>query len=438
MSNVNIFGGGLAGCEAALYLANHGVKVKLFEQKPHKYSPAHKIEGLAELVCSNSLKADRVGSASGLLKAEMMLLGQSLLTIAQECRVAAGGALAVDRYVFSQLVTDKIKAHENIELIYTEATEFIKNGINIIATGPLTEGELAKEIKYATGSESLSFYDAAAPIITADSLDMTKVFAASRYERGDADYLNCAFDKKGYDDFYAALVTAERAQTHEFEKEPDVYEGCMPIEIMAKRGADTMRFGPLRPVGIIDPATEKRPWANVQLRAENKECTMYNLVGFQTNLKFGEQKRVFSMIPGLENAEFVRYGVMHRNSFIDSPNLLNKDLSLKNMPDIFFAGQITGFEGYVESMASGLLAARAVLNRIKGKDIEQYPLNTMCGALLHYIFTTNKSFQPMGANMGLLPPCEHRIKDKQERYAIVAQKSLTAMEKHLAGRIALE
>lgn len=433
MSIVNIFGAGLAGCEAALYLASNGVKVKLYEQKPLKFSPAHKIEGLAELVCSNSLKADRVASASGLIKAEMNLLGQSLLTIAQDCRVAAGGALAVDRYEFSRLVTEKIKANENIELINAEATAFIENEINIIATGPLTEGALAQEIKNITNSDSLAFYDAAAPIITAQSLDMNKVFAASRYERGDADYLNCAFDKKGYEDFYAALITAQRAETHEFDNEPNVYEGCMPIEIMAKRGVDTMRFGPLRPVGIVDPITNKRPWAVIQLRAENKECTMYNLVGFQTNLKFGEQKRVFSMIPGLENAEFVRYGVMHRNSFINSPQLLNKDLSLKNKNNIFFAGQITGVEGYVESMASGLLAARAVFNRIKGMGVEEYPRSTMCGALLNYIFTHNKAFQPMGANMGLLPPCEKRIKDKQERYAVVAQNALAAMQEHLGG-----
>lgn len=428
MSVVKIIGAGLAGCEAALYLANKGVQVHLFEQKPLKYSPAHKMDGLAELVCSNSLKADRLGSASGLLKAEMQMLGSSLLNIAEECRVAAGGALAVDRNEFSAAVTKVVKQNKNITVHYEEVTKIDVNELTLVATGPLTEGSLAQNIAQLTGADSLSFYDAAAPIITAQSINTDIAFAASRYERGTADYLNCAFNKENYNTFYDALVNAESAQLAQHDKELSVYEGCMPIEVMAKRGADTMRFGPLRPVGITDPQTDKRPWAVVQLRAEDKARTMYNIVGFQTNLKFGEQKRVFSLIPGLENAEFVRYGVMHRNTFINSPKVLNTNLSLKNHENVFFAGQITGFEGYVESMASGILAARFIMQRLENKEPLQLPQNTMCGALLKYINEENKNFQPMGANMGILPPCEKRIKDKRLRYEIVAQNAIDALK----------
>ncbi len=427
MNKVTILGAGLAGCEAALWLAGKGVKVELWEQKPQKFSPAHKSAGFAELICSNSLKAERLDSASGLLKAEMKLLGSSLLPAAEATRVAAGGALAVDRDKFSAAVTGLVEENENITLHREEVTSINENELTIVATGPLTEGALAAEIARLTGGSELSFYDAAAPIVTAESLDMDKVFAASRYGRGDADYLNCPFNKEEYEAFYAALSTAERAQLHEFDGELSVYEGCMPIEVMAGRGADTMRFGPLRPVGLTDPRTGHRPWAAVQLRRENEEGTLYNLVGFQTNLKFGEQKRVFSLIPGLENAEFVRYGVMHRNTFLNSPCLLTGGLALKEHPNIRFAGQITGFEGYMESAACGLLAARAVWAKLCKQELSLPPANTMLGQLVRYITTENKNFQPMGANMGLLPPLENHVRDKRLRYAALAERAVADM-----------
>ena len=356
-----IIGAGLAGCEAALWLAGRGVQVTLYEQKPVHFSPAHKSAGFAELICSNSLKAERLDSASGLLKEEMRRMGSSLLPAAEAVRVAAGGALAVDRDAFSARVTALVEAHPNITVRREEATAIDESAPVLVATGPLTEGALAGEIARLTGGSRLHFYDAVAPIVTAESLDYGKVFAASRYGRGVADYLNCPFNKAEYEAFHAALVAAERAPLHDFDQnaqaapDPDavgkkadavtVYEGCMPIEIMAARGADTMRYGPLRPVGLVDPRTGHRPWANVQLRAENRQRTLYNIVGFQTNLKWGEQKRVFSMIPGLEQAEFVRYGVMHRNTFLDAPRVLTGELCLKEHPNVFFAGQITGFEG---------------------------------------------------------------------------------------------
>lgn len=426
---IRIIGAGLAGCQAALYLAGKGYQVNLYEQKPRKFSPAHKNPGLAELVCSNSLKADRLDSASGLLKAEIRLLGDRLLDEAERCRVAAGGALAVDRQAFSARVTALVAAQPGIRLITGEVTavEEDADGLTLIATGPLTEGAMAREIIRLTGMEELAFYDAAAPIVTAESLDRDKVFAASRYGRGTADYLNCPFDKAGYEAFYEALRTAQRAQLHDFDA-GGVYEGCMPIEVMAQRGADTMRYGPLRPVGLRDPRTGHRPWANVQLRAENADGTLYNLVGFQTNLKFGEQKRVFSMIPGLEHAEFVRYGVMHRNTFLNSPALLNGDLSLKAHPKVFFAGQITGFEGYMESAACGLLAARAMEARLAGAPAPVYPPHTMCGALLGYITTPTQDFQPMGANMGLLGPLEQRVRDKRLRYRRLALRAVQELQ----------
>ena len=374
--HIRVLGAGLAGCEAALYLAGRGYAVELWEQKPHKFSPAHKNADFAELVCSNSLKADRLDSASGLLKAEMKLLGSALLPVAEGCRVAAGGALAVDREAFAAGVTALVKGNPNITLRTGEAQavgEAEPDTLVLTATGPLTEGALAQDIARLTGRGALSFYDAAAPIVTADSIDRDRVFAASRYGRGTADYLNCPFDKAGYEAFHAALAGAERAPLHDFDGEPSVYEGCMPIEVMAKRGADTMRYGPLRPVGLTDPKTGRRPWANVQLRAEDAACSMYNLVGFQTNLKFGEQQRVFRMIPGLEHAEFVRYGVMHRNTFLNSPALLGTDLSLKACPNVFFAGQITGFEGYMESAACGLLAARSMEARLSGRAFTPPP-----------------------------------------------------------------
>ena len=426
---VTIIGAGLAGCEAALWLAGAGAQVDLYEQKPVRFSPAHKSEGFAELICSNSLKAERPDSASGLLKLEMRALGSSLLPAADTARVAAGGALAVDRDQFSREVTRLVESHPNITVHRQEVTALDESAPVLVASGPLTEGPLAAAIAALTGDRRLSFYDAVAPIVTAESLDCEKVFAASLYDRGEADYLNCPFNKEEYEAFHAALVAAERAPLHDFDGGLTVYEGCMPIEVMAARGADTIRFGPLRPVGLRDPRTGHRPWANVQLRAENAGRTLYNLVGFQTNLKWGEQKRVFSMIPGLEHAEFVRYGVMHRNTFLDSPQVLTEQQFLKDHPNVFFAGQITGFEGYMESAASGLLAARQILARLQGRTLPPPPAETMCGALLRYITTPNKDFQPMGANMGILPrtPDIDAIRDKRERYAALSQAAQRAM-----------
>ena len=436
MSEIKILGAGLAGCEAALWLANQGVQVHLYEQKPLHFSPAHQKEGFAELICSNSLKAERLDSASGLLKEEMRLMGSSLLGCAEKTRVAAGGALAVDRDAFSREVTGLVEQHPNITLHRQRVERIDESAPVLVATGPLTDGPLAADIQRLIGGQSLSFYDAAAPIVTAESLDMEKVFAASRYGRGEADYLNCPFNKAEYEAFYEALSTAERAPLHDFDADGNltVYEGCMPIEVMAGRGPDTMRFGPLRPVGLTDPRTGHRPWANVQLRSENRQNTMYNLVGFQTNLKFGEQKRVFSLIPGLEHAEFVRYGVMHRNTFLNSPKLMAENLALKAHPNVWFAGQITGFEGYMESAACGLLAARGILAALEGKTMTPPPADTMCGALIRYITSENKDFQPMGSNMGILPPLETHIRDKRERYAALADRDVADMKAWLEAQ----
>ena len=436
MSEIKILGAGLAGCEAALWLANQGVQVHLYEQKPLHFSPAHQKEGFAELICSNSLKAERLDSASGLLKEEMRLMGSSLLGCAEKTRVAAGGALAVDRDAFSREVTGLVEQHPNITLHRQRVERIDESAPVLVATGPLTDGPLAADIQRLIGGQSLSFYDAAAPIVTAESLDMEKVFAASRYGRGEADYLNCPFNKAEYEAFYEALSTAERAPLHDFDADGNltVYEGCMPIEVMAGRGPDTMRFGPQRPVGLTDPRTGHRPWANVQLRSENRQNTMYNLVGFQTNLKFGEQKRVFSLIPGLEHAEFVRYGVMHRNTFLNSPKLMAENLALKAHPNVWFAGQITGFEGYMESAACGLLAARGILAALEGKTMTPPPADTMCGALIRYITSENKDFQPMGSNMGILPPLETHIRDKRERYAALADRAVADMKAWLEAQ----
>ena len=344
--------------------------------------------------------------------------------------MAGGGALAVDRDVFSTAVTEMVENHPNITVRREEVTALDESAPVLVASGPLTEGALAQAVAALTGDHRLSFYDAVAPIVTAESLDYDKVFAASVYGRGEADYLNCPFNKEEYEAFHAALIAAERAPLHDFDGDLTVYEGCMPIEVMAARGADTIRFGPLRPVGLRDPRTGHRPWAAVQLRAENTARTLYNLVGFQTNLKWGEQKRVFSMIPGLEHAEFVRYGVMHRNTFLESPKVLTKQQFLKEHPNVFFAGQITGFEGYMESAASGLLAAHQMLARLKGRELPPPPAATMCGALLDYITTPNKDFQPMGANMGILPRTEeiNIIRDKRERYMALSQAAQDAMQ----------
>ncbi len=427
MNKFTVIGAGLAGCEAAWQIAQSGCPVTLAEMKPQRYSPAHKSEYFAELVCSNSLKASRIESAAGLLKEEMCRLGSLTVPVARGCAVPAGGALAVDRQLFSEGVTQKILAHPLITVEHrtVEKIEPAQDEIIIVATGPLTDGALAKEIERLCPG-MLSFYDAAAPIVTADSVDMQKAFGASRYERGgESDYLNCPFNKAEYEAFIDALIHAEGAVTHDF----DVYEGCMPIEKLAKRGLDAPRFGPMKPVGLIDPATGHRPWACVQLRRENAQGTLFNLVGFQTNLKFGEQQRVFSMIPGLENAEFVRYGVMHRNSFINSPKVLSPDFSLRAHPNIFFAGQLTGVEGYMESAAAGIMAGKNAVRRARGEAPLVLSEYTMIGALTHYISDESVTdFQPMGANFGILPPIEPKIRDKKERYAALAKRALLALD----------
>lgn len=426
---VKVIGGGLAGCEAAWSLANAGFEVDLLEMKPVKFSPAHKYKGLAELVCSNSLKADRIGSAAGMLKEEMRRLGSLTMECASQSKVSAGGALAVDREKFSDLVTEKIKNHPLINLISQEVEEIPLDEYIVVATGPLTSGKLAENIQKLCG-DYLSFHDAAAPIVTFDSLDKNLVFFASRYGRGDADYINCPMNKEEYERFYNELVNAEAVPLKEFEKEHfKVYEGCMPIEVLAKRGEDTMRFGPLKPVGLTDPRTDKRPYAVVQLRAENKEGTLYNLVGFQTNLKFGEQKRVFSLITGLENAEFIRYGVMHRNTFINSTKLLNSNFQMKEHKNIYFAGQITGVEGYIESAASGIFAGISLARQLKGLEAVKLPNTTMLGALANYISDeTVENFQPMGSNMGILPELPQRIKDKKVKYQTLAERGLADLD----------
>lgn len=428
-----VVGAGLAGCEAAWALAEEGVEVTLVEMKPARRSPAHQSDGFAELVCSNSLKAGRVESAAGLLKAEMRRMGSLLLGLADRCAVPAGGALAVDREEFSRLATRAVREHPRIAVEHREAHE-IPEGPVIVATGPLTSEALAEDIRRVCGAKYLSFYDAAAPIVTGESLDRGRVFFAARYGRGEGDYVNCPLDRGEYERFYKELMEAEQAPLHEFDRRGPaaVYEGCMPVEAMVRRGPDTLRFGPMKPVGLTDPRTGHRPWAVVQLRRENSEGSLYNLVGFQTNLKFGEQKRVFSMIPGLARAEFVRYGVMHRNTFLDSPRLLDADFSLRCAPRIFFAGQITGVEGYMESAASGILAARNLAARLGGRPGLVLPRETMLGALAAYITDESvKNFQPMGANMGILPALEETIKDKRLRYGALAERALQSLERVL-------
>lgn len=423
---INVIGAGLAGCEAAYKIANNGYKVNLYDMKPSKFSPAHKNKNFAELVCSNSLKAKRIESAAGLLKEEMRLLNSLLIECALKCEVPAGGALAVDREKFSELVTKKICDNKNINVIELEVEDIPKDDLNIIATGPLTADKLAEKIKILC-KKSLSFYDAAAPIVTFESIDMENAFFASRYDKGeDQSYINCPMNKAEYENFYEALISAQRAPLHHFEdSNVKVYEGCMPVEIMAKRGLDTLRFGPLKPVGLRDPKTGHRPWAVVQLRKENIKGSLYNMVGFQTNLKFFEQKRVFGMIPALKNADFIRYGVMHRNTFIDSPRVLNSDFSLSEYPNIFFAGQITGVEGYMESAASGIMAGINVVKKLRGKESLTLPKETMIGSLCNYISDKwVKDFQPMGANFGILPPIEPHIRDKKERYSAFAKRSI--------------
>lgn len=425
METVSVIGAGLAGCEAACQLADRGIPVRLYEMKPEKMSPAHHYPGFGELVCSNSLKAKRLESAAGMLKEEMRLFGSVILEAAGQCEVPAGGALAVERERFSDLVTAAVKARQNITVISEEVTA-LPEGKVIVATGPLTADRLAEQIQELCGG-TLSFFDAAAPIVTAESVNMEVAFAASRYDRGgEDDYLNCPMNKEEYERFHAALVAAETAPLKEFDRDCfRVYEGCMPIEVMAKRGTDTIRFGPLKPMGLRDPRTGHRPWAVVQLRKENAASSLYNLVGFQTNLKFPEQKRVFSLIPGLENAEFVRYGVMHRNTFLDSPRLLNQHYQFKRRPELFFAGQLCGGEGYLASAASGILAGYNMANLIERKALLTLPPTCMMGALSQYISDESIScFQPMGCSMGLLPALPEPIRDKRLRYQRLAERGL--------------
>ena len=428
--SINVIGAGLAGCEAAWQIATRGVEVSLFEMKPRKFTPAHRNKNFAELVCSNSLKAERISSAAGLLQAEMRILRSLLMECADICKVPAGGALAVDREKFSELVTQKIRSNPLIKIVETEVAKLPQKEVTIVATGPLTSENLADEISKLCGG-SLSFFDAAAPIITAESIDMNHAFFASRYNKGDDDaYINCPLNKDEYEAFYHELIYAQRAEIHDADvQNPKVYEGCMPVEIMAQRGLDTLRFGPMKPVGLRDPKTGNRPWAVLQLRKENTDGTLYNMVGFQTNLKFLEQKRVFSMIPALKNADFMRYGVMHRNTFINSPEVLNSDFSFRPNSKIFFAGQITGVEGYMESAASGIIAGINAVKRLKNEKPLVLPRETMIGALSNYVNAGSQNeFQPIGANFGILPPLDSHIKDKKARYEALANRSIKILK----------
>ncbi len=422
---INVIGAGLAGVEAANIIAKNNIKVRLFEMKPKKYTKAHQSPNFAELICSNSLKAMRVESAAGLLKEEMRRLGSLLTEIAEQTKVPAGGALAVNRDIFSELATKAISENPLIEVVNEEVKTIPTDAITIVCAGPLCSDELSSEIQKLCGG-GLNFFDAAAPIVSFESLDMDKCFKASRYDKGDDDYINCPMNKEEYQKFYNELINAQRAELHDCDVyNPKVYEGCMPVEIMAGRGEDTLRFGPLKPVGLRDPKTGHRPWAVVQLRTEDLECSMYNVVGFQTNLKFAEQKRVFSLIPGLENADYIRYGVMHRNTFLNSPKLLNADYSLRTNSNIFFAGQITGVEGYMESAGSGLLAGINAVRKFKGEAPLVLPVTTMNGALANYISSSvSADFQPMGANFGVLPSIEPHIRDKKLRYKALSDRAL--------------
>ena len=429
MRDCLVIGGGLAGVEAAAQLSAAGLPVTLAEMKPVRFSPAHKSEKLAELVCSNSLKAERLGSAAGLLKHEMQMLGSVCVEAALTCRVPAGGALAVDRDLFSEAVTARIESDPNITVVREEITEIPTDRPVIVAAGPLASEALSESIRGLCGG-FLSFFDAAAPIVTADSIDMEYAFGASRYDRGgDEDYLNCPMDKAQYEAFYEALRTAERAQLHTFEKGKDIYEGCMPIEVMAQRGADTIRYGPLKPVGLRDPRTGHRPWAVLQLRRENAAGTLFNLVGFQTNLKFGEQKRVFGLIPGLANASYFRYGVMHRNTYINSPGRISPQYETVARPGLFFAGQMTGVEGYVESAASGYIAGVTAGLRARGEEPVDFPDSTVIGSLGHYVSGGSLGkFQPMNASFGLIAPLDRKIKGgKRARNDEYANRSLAVV-----------
>ena len=423
MNHVKVIGAGLAGSEAAWQLAQRGIQVELIEMKPHKKSPAHHTDTFAELVCSNSLRGDRLENAVGLLKEELRRLDSIIIQCADATRVEAGGCLAVDRHGFSRLVTEKLRSHPNITVREEEVTQ-VPEGPVIIATGPLTSDALSDAIGAYFGKNYLHFFDAAAPLVTLESVDMEKAWWQSRYDRGTADYINCAMNKEEYEAFMHELLAAETAEVHGFEKN-NVFEGCMPVEVMASRGFDTLRFGPLKPVGLTDPATGKEPYAVVQLRQDNVDKTIFNLVGFQTHLKFGEQKRVFSMIPALRNAEFVRYGVMHRNTFLRSPGLLDRYYADLRNPLVAFAGQMTGVEGYVESCASGYLAAVAMAAKVKGEALPDFPKLTAIGALGYYISDESvENFQPMNVNFSIIAPLEQRIRKKAEKNLAIANRSL--------------
>ena len=425
MQKATVIGAGLAGCEAAWQLASRGVHVTLVEMKPERFTPAHHSAGFAELVCSNSLRSDQLTNAVGLLKEEMRQLGSLIMKAADATRVPAGGALAVDREAFSRYVTEAMENHPLITVERREVTQLPTENA-VIATGPLTSDALAEEIAGLPGLSTLNFYDAAAPIVSGESLDMSKVFRAGRYGRGD-DYLNCPMNREEYEAFYQALLTAETAEVHGFDGK-QVFEGCMPIEVMASRGEMVMAFGPMKPVGLTDPRTGREPYAAVQLRAENVEGTMYNLVGFQTRLKWGEQKRVFSMIPGLENAEFLRYGVMHRNTFLHSPGFLDQNYQMIERPGVYFAGQMTGVEGYVESASSGMVAGLSLARQMLGLEPVDFTQLTAIGALAHHVAHASGDFQPMNANFGLIAAFPKKIRNKQERYGQIAARSLDVIE----------
>ena len=434
---ISVLGAGLAGCEAAYAAAERGVKVRLYEMKPLKYTPAHHAPTFGELVCSNSLRSDAVSNAIGLLKSEMREMGSLIMQAADATRVPAGSALAVDRVLFSEYITDRVRNHPNIEVIACECDRLPDDGVTVIATGPLTSEPMANFIRNDLGCAGLHFFDAAAPIVDADSINMDVAFFASRYDKGDADYINCPMNKEQYDAFYQALITAEEAALKEFDREEQkdltVFEGCMPVEVMARRGYDTLRYGPLKPVGLIDPRVGKEYYAVVQLRKENAEGTMYNLVGFQTHLTFPEQRRVFRMIPGLENAEFLRYGVMHRNTYLNSPGLLAADYSMLTRPNVFFAGQMTGVEGYIESAGSGLVAGINAARRARGMDALIFPRKTMIGAMAQYVQNGSVgSFVPMNANFGIIEMPAKKVKGgKAARNAVIAQTAIEMIREML-------
>jgi len=434
MATVKVIGAGLAGCEAAWQLAQRGIQVELYEMKPQKKSPAHHVNTFAELVCSNSLRGDRLENAVGLLKEELRRVGSLIMECAEATRVEAGGCLAVDRQGFSDLVTEKISSHPNITVISREMTQ-VPEGPVIVATGPLTSDDMSKAIGEYFGSDYLHFFDAAAPLVTAESIDMNEAWWQSRYDRGTPDYINCAMNKEQYEAFLQELIHAEEAEVHGFE-DKRVFEGCMPVEVMARRGQDTLRFGPLKPVGLTNPKTGKEPYAVVQLRQDNAAKSVFNLVGFQTHLKFPEQKRVFSMIPALKNAEFVRYGVMHQNTFLQSPKLLDEYYADRRNPLVAFAGQMTGVEGYVESTASGYLAAVAMAAKVLGKAVPVFPKETAIGALGLYISNSQiENFQPMNVNFSIIAPLEQRIRKKAEKNLAIANRSLAIIDEMVQSGI---